>query len=1152
MASLTRYFQRPTVEVDMLSPAAADQGQGAIGQGISSVAGNIARVQERDDNFWVQKTLSELESGADQDWVADLDSVQDGAEGFTQSHLSRLDRRYSSARAAAPSRRAEQALELGIMQQRRARENRAVGFEKEEKFSFRQRTIEREVDNLGQHAQRNNGVEPYSPQGRLTVPGTLDSEITRPAADGFYQSDSENPANVPGFQSAYYSPRDFADGANMQDRSGEVKISKRLVERLDWVTDQFGMGKLQINSGYRSPSSNLRRASSGADGPHTHGESVDIQVRDLNQQDKNRLYSLLKAQGFNAFGFGEGVLHAEIRPGEGNGRGGDHEWTYGNASKYQLMPVAAPGQATTTAPWRTPNQYPFLAAATLTARGETGTGDLAQASSVIAPDANGTVSYGVIGLNSGGTLQRFISEHPDLGIEGRPGSPEFDESWRRAARRNPQKMVDAQLRFHEQRIVRPAQRQIVSSGLGRLSNDPRAVAFVSDMVVQYGAGGVEKHLNAAAGARTVEEMVEATSASMRSTLNQDFKSALGENPGLRAGLLARIDKRAAESLALAADTGIQSTGNVPAWHGPLPDINDVPMYRDRLDRIDAMVDSIGGTPEQRRTIRDNMESQVTRAWLASVAETNPSAAMAVLHSGKYDDVLSLQDDAALRSVGQSGWQQYEQEIRTAHRQLLDNLKTEAQSYLADEVASIRTTGQSQGNLSDAHMAMLSNEDREGIDLARFEYDINKQVSGARNDQLPAILESLEPDGDGFALEQKKYQYAQELIAQRREQQMNDPAGYVISTQPAVAEAWQGAVASGDPQRMQGAISLLRRWQKEQGIPESRQRSITQSHSEGNQAVLNDAEDPDQAFARLVELRRLYGPESAAVFSEMEQDGGRRGWKEVNELMDGGNFILAKSLSRVVHADEYAADIDIGMRLARNGQPGVARTIFDGRLRRKEVSGILPTGQSDDGRSIDGIIGETIGDALDYAGPVQGGVMEAARSYYANSAAMGEPLDAAKMEDAVRQVTGGILTHNDSGRSGYLIAPVPGMTQTQFDSAIMRVQDKDLAGAFVGFSETPEPVTAWSLENEMQLVPAGNGRYYLRYPGAGLARTEQGTPFELDMLSLLPKLGSRQAREDEFMGGDPGSVEDNANAFRPGGTFSNFDAETGRWLGGDQR
>lgn len=1115
MAQLARYFQKDQVLVDQTPLSVADTGGQQIGRAISGLGASLDRIAQRDEAFWVQKTLSEMDAQSDREWDAQVEGLGDSAEGFERGYMGSIDTIYNNARGQAPSRRAARQLELGILRQRNARESRARGFEIEQKFLSRQRTILTEADNLAQLAYRDPGVEPYSPHGTLIPPAT-DAEARGIDLTGHFTAETPDPRTgryeVEGWFSRFYSPRDFADGTNTQDKTGGVMVSREVVAKLDWVTEQFGMGKLQINSGYRSPASNTRRADTGPNGPHTKGSAIDIQVSDLSQSERNRLYSLLRAQGFNAFGFGNGALHAEIREGEGNGRGGDFEWTYGNASKYQLVPVMQGDTRVDGTGWRSVNQYPYLALAQLTNRAETGRHNLVEGSASIATDTNGSRSYGIFGINSQGTMQSFVAANPDLGLTASPGTPEFDAQWAAAVRRNPGRMVERQLRWHESSVVQPAQRSLVTSGLGRLSNDPRAVAFVADMVVQYGPGGVEKHLAAAAGARTVEQFIGAASQSMRDNLDGDFRTYLSQNPENRAGLIARIDRRGRDSLSLAGGNGQPITGNVPMWNGPVPQISDVPGYADRLARVEAMIDTMGGTPEQRAAVRERMMNQITRGWLSSLAQQNPSAAMAALHSGQYDDALTIGDEAALTSGAESGWRAYEQEIRTAHRELLQGLQTETRAMVADEAAALAATGQGLGLLTPRHEAMMSDGDRETLELARFQHDIGRRISSARADELDGILEGLEPQGEGFATEQKMYDYAAELVQQRRERQQNDPAGYVVQSDERARDMWTSAMQSGDPRQIQSAIRALRQIQEDQGVPADRIRSVTASSMAHNEALLKDAENADVAFSNYLEMRELYGPEFGAVLREMEASGGPQGWAAVHELTEAGNAVLAKSLARVAHAGEFDEGTAIGLRMARQGSTDVARTIFDGQVKRNEISGIEPTGRSEDtDETRDQIVGRVLGDALSTSPTLVQAVREAAISHYTNSSSVGAPLDGARLEESVRAVMGGILEHNGDGGTGRFIPPIPGMTQSQWDRAIRSLRDADVSGAFVGYSEVPAPVTAEMVRDELQFVSSGNGTYFLRYPGAGLARNEQGLPYELDMNVLLPTMAERAQR-----------------------------------------
>lgn len=1148
--SLARYFQQSTRRANLTPLSVANTGSEQVGLAVAGLGNAVDQIAQREEQFWVQKEMSDIDGYSRDLWDTSINNATDGAAGFEQSYLGGLDERYNIARQNAPTNRALRALETEILNHRNQQAAVANGFATQEKYEFRRDTILQEVDNFSQEVYRLPGIEPYQPTHGLAAPG-LPGGIMPSDPESYYSSGMAHPHtgeplenNLDTWSSRYYSPRDFADGANMSDRSGGVMVATGVVAALDWVTDQFGYGKLQINSGYRSPESNVARANSGEDGPHTHGEAFDVQVRGLAQGEKNRLYSLFRAAGFNAFGFGEGVLHVEKRAGDGA------TWTYGGTSEYSLVPVVGPqalsGDAGT-GEWGAINQYPYLPIVGLTAVQETGSHDLASASIAVSQEADGSTSYGILGLNSSGMLQTFVGEFgSDFGLSAPLNSPEFAGQWISAVQSDPEGFIRAQLQFHERHIVRPAQRALVAAGATAVVNDPRVMAFAADTLTQYGPELGRRHLEAAAGAVDAATFINVASESMRRSLDSDFATALGNDAGLRTGLTSRIDNRARDAMSINAGT-TSVTGNVPAWDGPIPEIDDWPGFSDRMRRIEGMVETMGGTPDQRRDLLNQMRATVTRAWLTRVAEVNPPAAMAALMSGRYDEALTLTDTHALVGGTRSAYAQFEAEIRESQRELISNLKTEAEILLADELASVASTGQSLGRLTDSHLAVLSDKNKSDLAFARFMYETDRTVSNASNDELPAILEDLEPSGDGFAEEQRRYQYARDLIDKRIEAQTNDPAGYAIGTSEQLASLWDAAIRSGDPQQVSTAISAIQAAQRRAGVPEANIRSIPQASMTQNEALLSNAETPDAAFASFMELRGLFGSAFGDVIGDMESAGLASGWAEVNELVDGGNVLLAKSLARVVHADAFSGDAELGVNLAKAGQPEIARMIFDGRVRREEVPNLLPTGRDDDfDMNSNQIIGSYLGDSLQQSPALMQSVRQAALSIYANGAILGEALDGVKLEEAIDMAAGGVLEHNATGFTGKFIAPVAGMSQTQFDEIARRIEDEDLEGAFVGYSNVPAPVTARMLLRDMQFVSSGNGRYFLKYPGSGLARDEDGNPFELDILGLMPTLADRQAVTDERWQEFQNNITSGTGVFAPGGLLDNFDPETGEW------
>ena len=1131
-------------------PDAVDTSAASIGGALQDLAGAVDEIAQRDEKFWVQKTMSEIDGFDRNLWDTSVSGATNGAQGFTQNYLGNLDKRYDDARKSAPSTRALRTLDVEILNHRTQRSAAAEGFETQEKYEFRRDTVLNEADNFSQEMQRAPGIPVYEPTGALVQPG-MPAGQSPAKASGYFSTGTtlgngvNLPDNIAEWQSRYYVPRDFADGKSMSDRSGPVVIEKQVLSNLDWVTDQFGHGKLQINSGYRSPESNVARAGSGPDGPHTHANAIDVQVRDLPQSERNRLYSLFRAAGANAFGFGHGVLHVEWRKGDGIGKGrdGDFEWTYGGAAKYDRVPVAGPSVIAGTSTiegqsWATPNQYPYLAAVKLTAQNETGAYDLAAGSMTIAKEGDNTLSYGILGLNTSGMLPAFVREYGEkLGLTAKPGSAEFSAQWQKAVRDNPQDVVNAQLAFHSSKIVAPAQRNIIAAGAKDVANDPRAIAFAADMVVQYGEKIASYRLKAGAGATNVAAFINAVSEDAKRNIDRDFSTALGNDPSIRRGLLNRIDNRARDAMTVVNGVGATATGNVPAWEGPTPDIENVPGYHDRMRRIDEMVDTMGGTPNQRRDMKRELRANVTRAWLSRVAEVNPPAAMSALMSGRYDEDLTLTDTSSLRTSTEAAYRSFENEIRNRQKELISNLKTEAETLAADEAASLEATGKSLGRLTDSHMSVLSDQQKSELDYAKYKYETTREIANATNAELPALLEERKPEGDGFAEEQRRYDFAVQKIQERIKAQQNDPAGYVVSTSDALNQSWQEALASNDPVKVSSTIEAIRAAQKRMGIPEGDIKSIPQATMMGNRDALQNAETADAAFNTFMQMRNVFGGQFANVVADMEKGGLAKGWGDVNDLVQSGDILLGKSLARVVHAKAYKEDVTLGVNLAKAGQKEAARLIFDGRVRRAEVPNIIPTGKDEDfDQSSLQIIGDYLGDSLMQSPATMQAAREAALSIYAVDAVLGEKLSGEKLRQSLETATGGVLEYNSDGAAGKFIAPVYGMSQEQFDTIIANVDDKALEGAFIGFSMQPEPVTASMLRGSLQFVSSGNGRYFLRYPGAGLARNADGGNFEIKFEDLMKSATPKGAQENPS---DP---------YSPGGVLSNYDPETGLWKG----
>lgn len=223
---------------------------------------------------------------------------------------------------------------------------------------------------------------------------------------------------------------------------------------------------------------------------------------------------------------------------------------------------------------------PILEFARVSSLGEAGTDDLRKSSLQIAKDTSGSRSYGFLGINSmTGSAAKFSRDNPGLGLTATPGTEAFNRQWLQAANSNPQGLVDAQLKFLRNDVVKPGINALKATGLERFSNDPRALAFVSDAVVQYGAGGVKSHLQAAGSAEDVESFIKTAAQSMLRNRKRNFRTYLSQNPQNEKGLINRINGRVERALSLGASIGAAKAASFTPPRGPgepRPDIEDLP------------------------------------------------------------------------------------------------------------------------------------------------------------------------------------------------------------------------------------------------------------------------------------------------------------------------------------------------------------------------------------------------------------------------------------------------------------------------------------------------------------------------------------------------------------------------------------------------
>ena len=194
-------------------------------------------------------------------------------------------------------------------------------------------------------------------------------------------------------------------------------------------------------------------------------------------------------------------------------------------------------------------------------------------------------------------------------------------------------------------------------------------------------------------------------------------------------------------------------------------------------------------------------------------------------------------------------------------------------------------------------------------------------------------------------------------------------------------------------------------------------------------------------------------------------------------------------------------------------PDIAASILRGQQAEQANKGYVP-GQGAEHQAFTEHLGELLPPSIfslaartDPNGPmaVAAGAIKAR---YADLSALANDTsgkyNADRLEQAVTDVTGGVLEHNGQK----LIAPSRGMTQGQFDMVMAGITDRDLASVS---SLAGEPISADYLRQNAQLESIGSGRYLVRL-GRDAARpiyayqnanSEAPSKFVLDLRGRQP-------------------------------------------------
>jgi hypothetical protein len=160
----------------------------------------------------------------------------------------------------------------------------------------------------------------------------------------------------------------------------------------------------------------------------------------------------------------------------------------------------------------------------------------------------GVSSYGVFGINSGGSVQSFVKDNPQFELSAKPASKEFDEQWSKISKERPQEMLEAQLKWFDKNITIPVKNDLNKILPTQFAKDPKILTYMSDRRVQYGGVMESQALKYASSAKSVEEFLSLMSQYDLANLKTAFRTYLSTHPNAIKGLETRIREREKASL----------------------------------------------------------------------------------------------------------------------------------------------------------------------------------------------------------------------------------------------------------------------------------------------------------------------------------------------------------------------------------------------------------------------------------------------------------------------------------------------------------------------------------------------------------------------------------------------------------------------------
>lgn len=337
------------------------------------------------------------------------------------------------------------------------------------------------------------------------------------------------------------------------------------------------------------------------------------------------------------------------------------------------------------------------------------------------------------------------------------------------------------------------------------------------------------------------------------------------------------------------------------------------------------------TPEQQSDLERTARRSIHLNALESAIERDPGAMVDRLRSGEFDGLtgqgLTTDDFERLTSAAEIEQRRVEAEREKAAKEQRALLRGRVSAGLKDDIAAIRRTGQSAGQVSaDDIRAAYSDEPERAeaiireIEEERTFYNTRQQVALSTPAEDMDILARNAPEGEGFAVEAERQDFLIEAIREKRKALASDPVGYLFQASPAIAQAYQEAQ---DGPGLRAAVDAAVQEQERLGLPRFERRALSAGQVSQMTAQYAGLADPQGRADWVRAQAELYGehwprvfgelvdgglPGGAAVLASMTRPGQARAAQALAEAQDAGQKGLKDALGA-----EVAGDIEDAVR-----------------------------------------------------------------------------------------------------------------------------------------------------------------------------------------------------------------------------------------------